>query len=118
MGSHRVLVVDDSATIRRLVDKTLTRAGYEVLLASDGQEGLELALGKGPDLVLVDFVMPKMNGYQMCQALHAVDNLRRVPVVLMSARAERIADQFLAQTGAVAAGQAVLAVSGRVTEAP
>jgi CheY-like chemotaxis protein len=97
----RILVVDDSATVRMIVERTLTRAGYVVSLASDGAEALEAAQASPPDLVLVDFVMPRMNGFQFALALREITNLRHVPIVLMSARAERIAAQFLAQTGAV-----------------
>lgn len=87
--------------MRRVVERTLLTAGFDVLLAADGREGLEVASAKVPDLVLLDFVMPNMNGFQLCQALRAIDNLSRVPVVLMSAKADRIGDGFLAQTGAV-----------------
>ncbi|WP_236604679.1 DUF4388 domain-containing protein [Sandaracinus amylolyticus] len=99
--SRRVLVVDDSSTVRRVVERTLVQAGFEVVLAADGREGLERASATVPDLVLVDFVMPHMNGFQLCQALRGIDNLARVPVVLMSAKADRIGDGFLAQTGAL-----------------
>lgn len=99
--ARRILVVDDSATVRRVVERTLVGAGFEVELAVDGRDGLEVATAMVPDLVLLDFVMPHMNGFQLCQALRAVDNLARVPVVLMSAKADRIAEGFLAQTGAV-----------------
>lgn len=99
--SRRVLVVDDSTTVRRVVERTLAQAGYEVVLAADGREGLERASTTVPDLVLVDFVMPHMNGFQLCQALRGIDNLAQVPVVLMSAKADRIGDGFLAQTGAL-----------------
>ncbi len=97
----RVLVVDDSATVRRVVQRTLERAGYDVLCAADGREALEQAQHHVPDLVLLDFVMPHMNGFQFSQAMRAVANLRDVPVVLMSAKADRIADHFVGQTGAV-----------------
>jgi len=99
--SPRVLVVDDSSTVRKIVERTLSRAGYDVVLAVDGQDGLEEAQRQPPDLVLVDFVMPRMNGFQLAMALRAVANLRHVPIVLMSARAEKIAGQFMSQTGAV-----------------
>jgi len=97
----RILVVDDSPTVRRVVQRTLERAGHEVILAADGREALEQAQQHVPELVLLDFVMPHMNGFQFCQSMRAVANLRDVPVVLMSAKADRIADQFLEQTGAV-----------------
>lgn len=97
----RILVVDDSPTVRRIVQRTLERAGHEVRVAADGREALEQAQQQVPELVLLDFVMPHMNGFQFCQAMRGVANLRDVPVVLMSAKADRIGDQFLEQTGAV-----------------
>src|SRR5690606_20886429 len=99
--SQRVLVVDDSATIRRVVGRTLTQAGYQVTLAADGREALEKAQAEVPDLVLVDFVMPQMNGLRFVQAMRQIANLAEVPVVLMSAKADRIGDGFVAQTGAL-----------------
>ena len=97
----RVLVVDDSATIRRIVSRTLTQAGFEVSLARDGREALEIAQREVPELVLVDFVMPHMNGLKFVQAMRAISNLTHIPVVLMSAKADRIGDRFVAQTGAL-----------------
>ncbi len=101
MPVHRVLVVDDSRTLRRVVARVLEDAGYEVDLASDGREALERATARAPDLVLTDFVMPHMNGLRFVQALRAVHNLARVPVVLMSAKADRIGGSFVEQTGAL-----------------
>ncbi|MFO0682620.1 MAG: response regulator [Sandaracinus sp.] len=101
MPSQRVLVVDDSRTLRRVVARVLEGAGYEVELAADGREAIERATAKVPDLVLTDFVMPHMNGLRFVQALRAVRNLARVPVVLMSAKADRIAESFVEQTGAL-----------------
>ncbi len=99
--SQRILVIDDNSTVRRIVGRTLQTAGFEVSLAADGREGLDAANEHTPDLVLVDFVMPNMNGFQFCQELRKNEHLAQVPVVLMSAKAERIGDGFLAQTGAV-----------------
>ncbi len=99
----RILVVDDSQTIRTLVSSILERAGYETAVASDGQDAFE-ALSRGAikaDLALVDFVMPRMNGYQFCQALRTHETLAHLPVVLMSAKSDRIRDQFVEQTGAL-----------------
>ncbi len=97
MAGERILVVDDSATIRRVVDGALTMAGYEVLLAPDGQEGLQVVQQKQPALVLLNFVMPRMNGYQFCQILRSIANVRDTPVVLLSARADKVGDQFVRQ---------------------
>ena len=101
--ASRILVVDDSPTIRRVVSAILERHGYEPQVASDGEDAYE-ALASGEvkaDLVLVDFVMPRMNGYQLCRALREHKDLSLTPVVLMSAKADRIRDQFVQQTGAL-----------------
>ena len=98
-----ILVVDDSPTIRRVVSTILERHGYEAPTASDGQDAIEV-LQSGEvkaDLVLLDFVMPRMNGYQFCRALRADDQLGNMPVVLMSAKSDRIRGQFVQQTGAM-----------------
>lgn len=114
----RILVVDDSATVRRVVGRTLTQAGYEVRLAKGGREALDDAQAHAPDLVLTDFVMPHMNGLRFVQAMRQIANLSAVPVVLMSAKADKIGDGFVAQTGAIDAitkpfsPEALLAVTG------
>jgi CheY-like chemotaxis protein len=100
--SKRILVIDDSPTIRKVVSAILERAGYEARTAADGQQGLDaLSNGDAIDLVLLDFVMPRMNGYQFCRAVRTQEKLRDIPVVLMSAKSDRIRDQFVQQTGAV-----------------
>ncbi len=99
----RILVVDDSPTIRTVVSTILERHGYEPQVAIDGQDAFD-ALSSGEvkvDLVLVDFVMPRLNGFQFCRALRGNAELAATPVVLMSAKADRIRDQFVQQTGAL-----------------
>jgi len=98
----RILVIDDSPTLRKVVSAILQRNGYESVAAPDGQSGLDL-LGEGGhfDLVLLDFVMPRMNGYQFCRAVRAKESLRGLPIVLMSAKSDRIREQFVQQTAAM-----------------
>lgn len=103
MGSPaRVLIVDDSPTILKVVSAILTRHGYEPAVARDGIGGIEM-IKRGPkfDLVLLDFVMPRMNGYQFCRELRSNPAHRSLPVVLMSAKGDKIRGQFVQQTGAV-----------------
>jgi CheY-like chemotaxis protein len=103
MGSRgRVLVVDDSPTILKVVSAILARHGYEPAAARDGLAAIDMIRrGAKYDLVLLDFVMPRMNGYQFCRELRSNPAHRTLPVVLMSAKGDKIRGQFVQQTGAV-----------------
>jgi DNA-binding response OmpR family regulator len=120
MAGETILVVDDSPTIQKVVSRNLRRAGYRVELAGDGQEGLEVAQRANPQMILLDFVMPRMNGFQFCRALREIDNLARIPIVLMSAKGDKIGSKFIQQVGAVDSitkpfsPEALLAVSSHV----
>ena len=99
----RILVVDDSPTLRKVVTSILERNGYEALAAADGTIALDaLHRAEVPfDLVLLDFVMPKMNGFQFCRAVRMNERFAMLPVLLMSAKSDKIRDHFVDQTGAV-----------------
>jgi DNA-binding response OmpR family regulator len=99
--SARILVVDDSPTIRKVVASILAAREYEAVLAEDGQAALEVLEREKVDLVLLDFVMPRMNGYQFCRELRANAELKNLPVVLMSAKGDKIRGHFVEQTGAI-----------------
>src|SRR6478752_1097905 len=99
--SARILVVDDSPSTRPGVSSILVAREYEALVAEDGQAALELLGTEKVDLVLLDFVMPRMNGYQFCRELRANQELKNLPVVLMSAKGDKIREQFVEQTGAI-----------------
>lgn len=99
--TRRVLVVDDSPTIRKVVTSILEGNGYEALTAPDGREALRSLHVDAVDLVLTDFVMPKMNGYQLCKELSEDARLKSIPVVLMSAKGEKVGGQLVQETGAV-----------------
>src|SRR5688500_15567704 len=99
--SARILVVDDSPTIRKVVCAILEASAFSPLPAQDGQEALELLGHEKIDLVLLDFVMPRMNGYQFCRELRSRPEHKALPIVLMSAKGDKIRGQFVQQTGAV-----------------
>jgi CheY-like chemotaxis protein len=101
MADETVLVIDDSATILKVVQLVLTKAGFRVETAADGEAGLSAARSCEPDLILLDFVMPRMNGYQVCRALAADQDLREVPVVLMSAKGDQVGERFVKVMGIV-----------------
>jgi CheY-like chemotaxis protein len=84
MSNHTVLVIDDSATIRRLVTGTLTAVGYRVLAAPTAEEGMVLARSELPDLILLDHQLPGTTGRDVCTKLLADDALANIPVVASS----------------------------------
>jgi CheY-like chemotaxis protein len=101
MPGESVLVIDDSPTILKVVQLVLTKAGYQVRTAEDGERGVELARAAPPDLILLDFVMPRMNGYQVCRALAEDEALKQVPIVLMSAKGDQVGERFIKVMGIV-----------------
>lgn len=82
-----VLVVDDEKNITDIIRFNLKKDGYEVLCAKDGEEGLELALSKNPDLILLDIMMPKMDGYEVCKRIR---QKLSTPIIMLTARAEEV----------------------------
>lgn len=84
----KVLIAEDEKDIRRLVVFTLERAGYEVLEAPDGREALRLATENQPNLILLDIMMPFLNGYEVCRKLRQITELKDTPIVLLSAKAQ------------------------------
>lgn len=96
-----ILVVDDSPTVRRLVELVLSQHGYNVISAEDGEQGLKLAKEHVPAVVLVDFVMPRMNGHMFCKALREDENFRNVPVILISSKSEVVGQAFEESFGIV-----------------
>ncbi len=101
MANESVLVIDDSPTITKVVQLVLTKAGYAVDTAPDGEAGLAAVRAKRPELILLDFVMPRMNGYQFCRELVADPKLRDIPVVLMSAKGDQVGERFVKVMGIV-----------------
>lgn len=83
-GEKRILVIDDDPLILGLVDKTLSASGYRVELASNGREGLKLASGGGFDLLLLDYVMPEMDGLAFVSILKAAEKTKGIPVVMVT----------------------------------
>lgn len=83
-----VLVADDDEDIRALVAFRLERVGYRVLTAVDGAEALSLAVERRPDLALLDLSMPKLDGFEVTRCIRREDGIGRMPVILLTARAQ------------------------------
>ena len=86
MNGGRILIVEDEPALVRGLKDTFESKGYEVLTALDGEKGLELALATNPDLILLDIMLPRVNGYEVCRAVreHGCD----VPIVMLTAKGQ------------------------------
>ncbi len=101
MPRGNVVVIDDSATVRKLAEVVLKENGYNVYTAEDGEKGLDIAQKVSPSLILVDFVMPKMNGYQFCKLARKNPSLKDVPIILITAKGEAVGEKFTEEFGVV-----------------
>jgi DNA-binding response OmpR family regulator len=84
----RILLIDDSATSHMWVRMILNKAHHEMLSAHDGQEGVALAIIERPDLILMDVVMPRMDGFEACRTLRAHAKTRGTPIIMLTTRGE------------------------------
>jgi DNA-binding response OmpR family regulator len=91
----RVLVVDDEPDLVRILEFGLKAAGYQVEVASDGQEGLKKARELKPDIILLDLMLPKLDGYKVCRLLKFDERYKHIPIMILSARTQE-GDQTLA----------------------
>ncbi len=95
-----IIVVDDDKEIREIVHFVLSRNGFEVAVASDGQQLQSLLARFTPDLIILDVMMPGQDGYQIFSRLRADMQTRQVPVIIMTARAENIYERISVDLGA------------------
>ncbi len=84
----KILVVDDEPTVLEAVKAALETAHYEVAVAFNGRDGLQMAIGQQPDLILLDVMMPKMDGFQLLSCLKNDERTKRIPVVMLTAKGE------------------------------
>ncbi|HPQ26254.1 MAG: twitching motility response regulator PilG [Gammaproteobacteria bacterium] len=82
----KVMVIDDSKTIRRTAETLLKKAGCEVLTATDGFEALSIIADNHPDLIFVDIMMPRLDGYQTCALIKHNELYRDIPVIMLSSK--------------------------------
>ncbi len=86
MSIKRVLVVDDSPTERHVLQNFLTQHGFEVLMAENGEQAIVRAKTDRPDLILMDVVMPSVNGYQATRTITRDDDTRNIPVIMCTSK--------------------------------
>ena len=88
MPIRKILVVDDSATERHALTELLTRKGYQVVTAVDGEEGIRKSQSEAPDLILMDVVMPGVNGYQATRMITRNDATKKIPVIMCTTKGQ------------------------------
>ena len=92
-SAKTVLVIDDDATTLRIVEKTLTQAGYNVLTAKSGEDGLKLANAGNPDIIITDVLMPQMDGFMLFKELKRGEATKDKSVLVLSSR-QNVGDTF------------------------
>ncbi len=100
MAKGKILVVDDEIYIVHILDFSLGMEGYEVLTALDGEQALEKAKAEKPDLIVLDIMMPKLDGYETCKRLKADDETKQIPVILLSAKGRNVDQKIGFEVGA------------------
>lgn len=86
VNNLKVMVIDDSKTIRRTAETLLQREGYEVVTAVDGFEALSKIAETNPDIIFVDIMMPRLDGYQTCALIKNSQQYRNVPIIMLSSK--------------------------------
>jgi DNA-binding response OmpR family regulator len=88
MKINKILVVDDEDNISSYLSRKLSKLGYEVFVASDGETAIDITFSRLPDIVLLDVKLPKMNGYEVCRKIKANQTTRLTPVIMLSAKTQ------------------------------
>ncbi len=99
MTRKKILLVDDAETILMMERMILGKAGYELLTAKDGQEAVTKAVAEQPDLILMDVVMPKMDGFEACRQLRGQDVTKAIPIIMVTTRGEAANVESAFQSG-------------------
>ena len=94
MASHKILVIDDSRVIRNMVRDMLPKGNFQVLEAKDGVEGLDCIRQERPNLIMLDFLLPRMSGWEVFQHIQEQPDLQNIPLVLMSGRREEVTEKI------------------------
>ncbi len=90
MCRRKILIIEDEPDLRLILEMSIRHAGtFDVVLASDGIEGMEVAQRELPDLILIDALMPRMDGYAACKQIKHDDTLKNIPVIFLTAKTDR-----------------------------
>ncbi|MCM8795052.1 MAG: response regulator [Candidatus Omnitrophica bacterium] len=102
MSNPKILIVDDEPDIVQMISRRLKAAGYEVSTAYDGQQALDMVRETLPQLVILDLMLPKLDGYKVCRLLKFDERFKEIPVLIFTARANAEDIQLATECGASA----------------
>jgi two-component system alkaline phosphatase synthesis response regulator PhoP len=88
--AKKILIIEDDPATQRLVDYSLRQEGYQVITASNGLDGIRKALAESPDLVILDVMLPGMDGFEICYRLRSEPATKKLPILMFSAKAQEI----------------------------
>jgi CheY-like chemotaxis protein len=94
VASHKILVIDDSRVIRMRVRDMLPAGNFEVIEAQDGLEGMEAIRQQKPNLIMLDYLLPRMSGWEVFQEIQSTPELQTIPLVMMSGRKEEVTEKI------------------------
>src|SRR5579885_419420 len=94
MARPRILIIEDERALTKVLAYNLQREGYDPIITHDGQEGLRKAQTNPPDLIILDLMLPTMDGLEVCRQLRASEQTRLVPILMLTAKAEEM-DQVI-----------------------
>lgn len=98
--SKKILVIEDDPATQRLVEYSLKQEGYQIITASNGLDGIRKALGESPDLVILDVMLPGMDGFEICYRLRSEPATKKLPILMFSAKAQEIDKETGIKVGA------------------
>ena len=97
----KILIIDDDKLLINLLKRKLSNAGYEVIIATNGEEGIKKIREIIPDLILLDITMPVMNGYEVIEQMSKEDNIKNIPLVVISNSGEPVEIERIKKSGIV-----------------
>ncbi len=95
-----ILIIEDDPDQRRLIERMLTGSGYRVTSAADGRSGVDMAADVSPQLIILDVMMPRLNGYQACRALKQDQRTTGIPILMLTTKQEPADEFWASQVGA------------------
>lgn len=98
--AKRILVIEDEEDLLKMMIFRLKSGGYEVISATDGLQGLEMAKKEKPELIILDLMLPRMDGYRICKMLKTSDEYKNIPIIILTARMEESDKKLAEEVGA------------------